>query len=159
VEASEFEESRFFGAIAASGARALLIGRRAMIALGLPVMTRDYDFWVAADDAEIFNTAVAPLGLMPNRTPEEARRLGRYVLENDEHVDILVARLVHTVDGQPVAFEDVWTNRRELEVAPETLIAVPCIEHLIATKRFGSRPRDADDIRMLEQLRDLGKDS
>jgi hypothetical protein len=100
VKESEFEEERFFAAIANSGARSLLIGRRAMIALGLPVMTRDYDFWVAADDAEAFNRAVAPLGLAPNRPPDEARKVG-----------------------------------------------------LIATKRFGGRARDADDIRMLEELR------
>ena len=37
--------------IAASGARALLIGRRALITLGLPLMTRDYDFWLHGDDA------------------------------------------------------------------------------------------------------------
>lgn len=155
MEASEFEEGRFFAAIAASGARSLLIGRRAMIALGLPVMTRDYDFWLPADDAEAFNRAVAPLGLAPNRPPEEARKVGRYVLENDEHVDVLVARVVHTVEGQPVAFEDVWADRRELEVAPRVLIAVPSLDHLIATKRFGARARDADDIRMLEELRAL----
>jgi hypothetical protein len=95
VDASEFEEGRFFAASAASGARSLLIGRRAMIALGLPVMTRDYDFWVAVDDAEAFNRAVAP----------------------------------------------------------GVLVAVPSLEHLIATKRFGGRARDADDIRMLEELR------
>lgn len=156
MAASEFQESTFFGAIAASGARALLIGRRAMIALGLPVMTRDYAFWMAADDAEVFNAAVAPLGFAPNRTPAEARRVGRYVLENDEHVDVLVAQLVRTVDGTPVRFEDVWHDRRELEVAPNIVVAVPSLDHLIATKRFGSRPRDADDIRMLEQLRELG---
>ncbi|HEU5056234.1 MAG TPA: hypothetical protein VFU21_06905 [Kofleriaceae bacterium] len=153
MEESQFEEERFFAAIAASGARSLLIGRRAMIALGLPVMTRDYDFWVAADDAEAFNRAVAPLGLAPNRPPDEARKVGRYVLENDEHVDVLVARVVHTVDGQPVAFDEVWTARRELEVAPNVLVAVPSLDHLIATKRFGGRARDADDIRMLEELR------
>ena len=35
VEAGEFTEERFFGAIAGSGARVLLIGRRAMVALGI----------------------------------------------------------------------------------------------------------------------------
>jgi hypothetical protein len=52
METSEFDEGSFFRAIAASGARAILIGRRALIALGIPVLTADYDFWVHPDDIE-----------------------------------------------------------------------------------------------------------
>jgi hypothetical protein len=36
VEASHFNEGEFFAALSAMEARALLIGRRALIALGLP---------------------------------------------------------------------------------------------------------------------------
>ena len=39
-------EIAFFGAIARSGVRALLMGRRALVVLGLPVLTADYDFWI-----------------------------------------------------------------------------------------------------------------
>lgn len=39
-------------AIARSDVRALLIGRRALIALGLPLNTRDYDFWIHIDDIQ-----------------------------------------------------------------------------------------------------------
>lgn len=99
MEGSAFEEVAFFRAIAASGARALLIGRQALIALGLPVLTRDYDYWVHID-AGLLNAAVRPFDLRPSRTPEEAR-----------------------TDG------------------------------LILTKRFGARPKDAEDIRLLEAVR------
>jgi hypothetical protein len=43
VQGSHFEEVEFFRAVAGSGARALLIGRRALVALGMPVLTADYD--------------------------------------------------------------------------------------------------------------------
>lgn len=118
MQASAFDEPAFFRAIADSGARALLIGRQALIALGMPVMTADYDFWLDADDIVAFNDAVRRFDMFPNRSPEDARARGRYVLENDEHVDVLVA------------------------------------PSIILTKRFGARPRDADDIRWLELLRD-----
>ncbi len=75
MQASEFEEAEFFRAIAASGVRALLIGRRALVALGIPVLTADYDFWL------------------------------------------------------------------------------PTLDDLILTKRFGGRPKDLEDIRLLEALR------
>jgi hypothetical protein len=41
VQATAFDELAVFRAIADSGARALLIGRQALIALGMPVMTSD----------------------------------------------------------------------------------------------------------------------
>ncbi|HJS75074.1 MAG TPA: hypothetical protein VJ921_12360 [Vicinamibacteria bacterium] len=44
MEASEFDEIAFFRAVGKSNARALLIGRRALVVLGLPVLTADYDF-------------------------------------------------------------------------------------------------------------------
>ena len=153
MQGSDFDEAEFFRAIEGSRARALRIGRRALVALGLPVLTADYDFWLHIDDIAAFNAAVEPQGLSPSRTPDEARGRGRYVLENDERVDVLVARSVPTVDGVRVAFDDVWTRRRGLEVAPGVTIAVPALDDLILTKRFGGRPKDLEDIRLLEALR------
>lgn len=154
MEASQFDEVAFFRAVVTSGARALLIGRRGLIALGLPVMTRDYDFWIATDDAALLNTAVRPFDMFPNRSPEEARSNGRYSLENDEHVDVLVARAVSTVDGVLVQFDDVWARRIHLKIA-DVAVPIPSIDDYILTKRFGARPRDADDIRWLERFRTI----
>jgi hypothetical protein len=153
VQGSEFDEAEFFRAIASSGARALLIGRRALVALGLPVLTADYDFWIHIDDIAAFNAAVEAQGLLANRTPDEARGRGRYVLENDERVDVLVARTVPTVDGVRVAFEDVWNRRQSLDVTPGVSLHMPALDDLILTKRFGGRPKDLEDIRLLEALR------
>lgn len=153
MEGSPFEEADFFRAIAASGARALLIGRRALIALGIPVLTADYDFWLHIDDIATFNSAIEPMGLYPTHTPEEARARGRYVAENDERVDVLVARSAPTVDGVRVSFDELWLRRRSLEIAAGVLLAVPALPDLILTKRFGGRPKDFEDIRLLEALR------
>ena len=158
MEGTEFDELEFFRAIALSGARALLIGHQALIALGIPVLTQDYDFWVHIDDAARFNESVAPFGLAPNRTPDEARSKGRYVLENDEHVDVLVARSCSTVDGVAVAFDDVWERRQLLAISTDVSIAMPALDDLILTKRFAARPRDAEDIRLLEALREAGRE-
>lgn len=74
--------------------------------------------------------------------------------ENDEHVDVLVARSVSTLDGLVVHFTEVWERRVSQLLAGDVSVALPCIDDLILTKRFGARPRDADDIRWLERLRD-----
>src|SRR5690242_15769308 len=103
MRGSEFDEGELFRRIAESGARALLIGRQALIALGVPVLTRDYDFWLHVDDVVAFNESVSPLGFAANRSPEEARSHGGYVLENDERIDVLVARVVPAVGGPRVS--------------------------------------------------------
>ena len=69
MQGPEFDEAEFFRAIAASGARALLIGRRALVALGIPVLTADYDFWLHIDDIAAFNAAVEAQGLLASRSP------------------------------------------------------------------------------------------
>ena len=152
MEGSEFTEARFFGAIAGSGARVLLIGRRAMVALGIPVLTADYNLWVAFDDVEKLNEALAPLDFVANRAPDEARSTGRYILENDEHVDVMVARAATTPTGKRLAFDDAWARRQT--VTFETLeVAIPCIEDLVTTKRWSSREKDVRDIQLIEALR------
>ncbi|MGD9905155.1 MAG: hypothetical protein AB7U83_16945 [Vicinamibacterales bacterium] len=117
MKGSAFDEIAFFDAVARSETRALLIGRRALVVLGFPVLTADYDFWIHIDDIERFNAAAAPFDLAPTRTPEEARRHGR------------LCPLTATV-----------------------AVALPAHADLIATKRFASRPKDLEDIRLLELL-------
>jgi hypothetical protein len=153
VEADLVEEAELFRAIDRSGARAILIGRRALVVLGLPVMTADYDFWLHADDVDRFNAALAPLGLASNYSPAEARQRGRYVLENGEHVDVLIARELRTVTGEVLSFEDAWHRRQRADLAAGVHVFLPDLDDLIVTKRVAPRPKDQEDIRLLEVLR------
>jgi hypothetical protein len=157
VDAGDFDEDLFFRSLFGSGARVLLNGRQALVALGLPVLTADYDLWVAIDDVEQVNASLAPLGFIATRSPEEARRVGRYALENSEHVDVLIARVVPTVQGAPVAFEDVWARRQSVTFSAGVDVVLPSIDDLIATKMFGARQRDLTDISLLEALKRQGR--
>lgn len=152
MEADLFDEPDLFRAIAGSGARALLIGRRALIAIGMPVLTADYDYWLHLDDIAAFNDALSPLGLVPTRPPDDARKHGRYRLENHEIVDVLLGHRVPMKTGGALAFDDVWARRSVIEVAPGVDAQIPCLEDLAGTKRFGARPKDLEDLRFLEVL-------
>jgi hypothetical protein len=50
VKASAFDEAELVRNIERSGARARLIGGRALVIPGLQVLTADYDFWIARGD-------------------------------------------------------------------------------------------------------------
>ena len=130
-----------------------MIGRRALVLLGLPVLTADYDFWIAADDIAIFNAVGGQFDLRPTKTPDEASRSGRYVLENDEHVDVLVARALSTVDGRAVLFDELWTRRQSVAL-DDVRVALPSIDDLILTKQVSTRPKDREDIRLLRILQE-----
>jgi hypothetical protein len=157
MQAAEFDELAFFAAIERSGVRALLIGRRALVVLGLPVLTADYDYWIDIDHVERFNEAAHGCELAPTHPPEMARRRGRYALENDEHVDVLVARVITTFDGTDVRFDDVWQRRQTLPLQADVGVNLPSIDDLILTKRFASRAKDLEDIRLLEILKQSGR--
>ena len=153
MQASDFDELAFFRALHQSGSRALVIGRRALVLLGLPVLTADYDFWLAVDDIATFNAVAQRFNLQPTRTPDEARRHGRYALENDEHVDVLVARSVSTLDGEVVEFEALWPRRRAIALS-DVEVCVPSLDDLILTKQVAARPKDLEDVRLLRILKD-----
>lgn len=117
----------------------------------MPVLTADYDFWIHTDDVETFNAALAPFDLIPNHSPDEARKRGRYVLENGEHIDVLVARAQSTKDGFRLSFDEAWRDRVQLDAGSGRLF-VPSLEHLIVTKRWSMRAHDLSDIRFIEGL-------
>jgi hypothetical protein len=150
MEAGEWDESEFFRALA--NVRAMMIGRRALIVLGVPVLTADYDLWLHVDDIQKLNELVEPIELFPNRPAAEARGRGRYVLEGDEHVDVLVARSQTTKDDITLRFDDVWARHESIGYEGVS-IAVPCIDDLITTKKWAMRPKDVSDIQLLEALR------
>ncbi len=156
MEHAEIDEEALFRAFERSGARWLLIGRRALVALGIPVLTADYDVWIHGADTAKLNDAARECGLVPNRSPEEARNVGRYVLEGDERVDVLVAKQASTKDGVPLRFEDAWARRVAVPFAEGVQIWLPSIPDLILTKRWSLRPKDALDIRALEALAKKG---
>jgi hypothetical protein len=153
VRAAEFDEITFFTAIHESGVRAVLIGRQALVMLGIPLLTDDYDFWIAIDQIAVFNGALEGIGFHASVDPEEARRRGRYVLQDDERVDVLVARAVTTIDGTRLAFEDLWTRHQVMSIAPGVDVNVPEVDDLILTKRFADRPKDLEDIRLLRTFK------
>ena len=152
VDPDGLDDLTFFRTLARSGARALLIGRRALILLGAPVMTADYDLWIHIDDIELLNRAFEAVDHAPNRSASEARARGRYVIENGERIDVVVAREMQGAPEAALTFDEAWGRRRELTIAHDVSVSIPDVPDLIKTKRWGSRAKDLADIQFLEAL-------
>lgn len=153
MKGPEHDEADLLRAIATSTARILLIGRRALVMLGAPVLTGDYDLWVHIDDIEKLNAALGELELVATKKPAEARATGRYLFENDVRVDVLVARSASTPEGVCLDFDGAWARRQTVDLGDGLTLALPSIDDLITTKRWGSRPKDMIDIQWLETAR------
>lgn len=130
-----------------------MIGRRALVMLGAPVLTGDYDVWVHFDDIEKLNAALEAIGLFATKSPDQARATGRYVFENDVRVDVMVARSASTPEGDRLDFESAWERRQAVDIGKGIILALPSVDDLITTKRWGSRPKDMIDIQWLEMTR------
>jgi hypothetical protein len=100
----------------------------------------------------VHDCSVAAHEHFANCTPAEARERGRYVIENGEHIDVLIARTRSTVAGEVLTFEEAWSRRQTLPFGT-TEIALPSIEDLIRTKSWAMRAKDVADIQLLEALR------
>ncbi|HJS75075.1 MAG TPA: hypothetical protein VJ921_12365 [Vicinamibacteria bacterium] len=69
-----------------------------------------------------------------------------------------MARVVPTVDGIDVHFDDVFRRRRAVELVPGVSVSLPALDDLILTKRFAARPKDLEDVRLLQVLREESKE-
>ena len=58
-----------------------------------------------------------------------------------------------TIDGKRVDFDGLWRQRRAVELAGGVKVTLPDLDGLIATKRFATRPKDVEDIRLLDILK------
>lgn len=110
MENDILDETEIFACMGASRARFLLIGRKALVAYGAPVMTADYDVWLHIDDIEVFNGALLALDFAPNWDSAAARTRGRYVLEGSDQIDVHVARACSTPAGVVLGFEDAYAR-------------------------------------------------
>ena len=64
--------------IGESGERVLLIGRGALVALGLLVLTADYDFWIHPEDVALFNIPIlSEISAPGSRHSRDSRASGR----------------------------------------------------------------------------------
>jgi hypothetical protein len=135
----------FIAALNANDVRYLLIGGWAVGIHGHPRATKDIDFLVSADDANIdrlrrslFDFGGPALDVEDFRQPGNVFRMGRPPIQID---------IVSTASG--VEIDDCWP-RREIVAVDGVEIAVISKPDLIRNKLASGRTRDRADAEALE---------
>jgi predicted nucleotidyltransferase len=145
---------KFIELLNENGVKYLVIGGYAVNFHGYPRYTKDIDFWVWLNEANVKNLLRAldafgfgSLGLSAEdfMNPTNVVQLG----QAPYRIDIL-----SEVEG--ATFEECFERKRQIEIA-DTFINFMGIEDLIKAKVGAGRPQDLADAAQLSKLKDKNK--
>ncbi len=159
------EHLRIFRALNAEHVRYLVVGGLAVVVHGHPRFTADIDLVVALDPENarrvvdvLGREGFRPRAPVPLSAFADAAERARWVEEKGlialslwnpsvplAEVDLFVK--------EPFAFDDHYGRAPEVSIGGER-VRVIAREDLIAMKRAAGRPKDLDDVRVLESLYD-----
>ena len=161
MSAGDFD--RIFAALSAGKVRYLVVGGVAVVLHGHPRFTADLDLVVALDpdNARAAISALAALGYRP-RAPVDGARFAdpaereRWIEEKGLTVFTLwspehPATEVDLFVREPFPFEAARA-RAVIADLGDVEVPVACIDDLVALKRAAGRPKDLEDIRVLEAI-------
>jgi len=151
----QFDLIGFLRAVHGRGIRCLLIGRWAVAQHGAPVVTADYDFWVAPKDRvrlfrlleELFDAELPPENQW--KRPIVTAYVG------PDKIDCFSHGKTINEEGQELVFDEIYARSEEKKDPEDNLVVrVPSIDDLIAMKKFTPKDR-AKQARNLEDIRYL----
>ena len=97
--------------------------------------------------AKKFNLSpTVPLGKMKSHF--------KFRLENNFALDVFRAKFLASGKGKKISFDEVYERRETLKGETGLVINVPSIDDLIELKKLRSLPKDLEDIKYLEALKE-----
>ncbi len=130
----------------------LLVGRQALVLLGAPLMTADYDFYMSPETEHLdrlLSLAEEKQLELSVRDPE--RRPFFSLLSDDLKLDFFRCRGYSEEGGPGFTFEELYSRRQVVRVE-DFAVYVPTLEDLLRTKRVRASPKDREDIKYLQVL-------
>ncbi|MBI4601759.1 MAG: hypothetical protein HY721_07345 [Planctomycetes bacterium] len=130
----------------------LLVGRQALVLVGAPVMTADYDFFFSPrrEDLQALLVFAAKKELEPSAKNLHLRHFFS-LLSDTQKFDFFRAKAYTTVGGVTFTFEEIYA-RRQVFAVEDFQINVPSLPDLILTKQIRNSPKDQEDIKYLQVL-------
>jgi hypothetical protein len=137
--------------------RYLLVGRQALVLLGAPLLSADYDFYLSPEKEDLEDVLAISRELGLEVSPRRPARAPFFTLLADTlKLDLFRARRYVTKGGEAFTFEEMFGRRRTIPVE-DFAVTVPAIEDLIRTKLVRDLPRDREDIKYLQVLLERGE--
>jgi hypothetical protein len=130
----------------------LLVGRQALVLLGAPLMTANYEFYLSPEPEHLEEL----LSLARERglevTTKNPERLPFFSLLSDTlKLDFFRARAYSLKKGGAFTFEELFARKRIVPVE-DFAVYIPTISDLIKLKQVRDSPKDREDIKYLQVL-------
>ena len=139
------------------GIRYLIIGRRAIILYGGPVLTADYDLWVhAADREKTLFFLSEDLGFEISHPPNTKRPIVTG-FSGMKKFDLFFHERITNMEDETISFVDCYRNATRIEDEKEDVFfRIPSLDDLIRLKKI--RPpnvKDEQDIAYILKAKEL----
>jgi hypothetical protein len=137
--------------------RYLIIGRRAVVLYGGPVLTGDYDLWIHPEDKKKTLSFLLDELDFELSHPPDTRRPIVTAFSGMKRYDLFFQRSVRTVDRETIDFEACYRDS-VLKEDPGNKLAfrVPSIDDLIRLKKIRQpNAKDGQDIEYLLKAKQL----
>lgn len=138
--------------------RLLIIGRRAVILYGAPLMTADYDLWIDPADRERALSILEDAGIELSR-PRDSQSPFITGFSGMRKFDLFFHRSISNTKGELIEFDSCHA-RSELIDDPDKQVSfrVPSIPDLIKMKQIReSNVKDEQDIEFLLKAEEMRK--
>jgi hypothetical protein len=137
--------------------RYLIIGRRAVILYGGPVLTADYDLWVhPADKKKTLHFLLDELHFELSHPPDTQRPIVTG-FSGMKKYDFFFQRSVKNIENETIEFEECYKNSVLKEESAENVsFRIPSIDDLIRLKKIRKpNVKDEQDIEYLLKAKHL----
>jgi len=132
------------------GIKYLIIGRRAVVLYGAPVLTADYDFWIDSADRD----KVLSYFIDKNCTLSEPQDSLKPIVQayaGPRKIDLFFHRKIKNVEGDLIEFDSCYQNATIREDPEQGIFfRIPSIDDLIRTKKI--RKENIKDLQDIEYL-------
>jgi len=132
------------------GIRYLIIGRRAVVLYGAPVLTADYDFWIDSTEKQrvlaYFIKKECDLS-----DPEDTLKPIIQVYAGPRKIDLFFHQTIRNLEGELIEFNTCYENSSIKEDREQGIFfRLPMIDDLIKTKKI--REKNVKDLQDIEYL-------
>jgi hypothetical protein len=143
------------------GIRYLIIGRRAVVLHGAPVLTGDYDIWIHREDRKMTLGLLAEdLGVELSQPVDTKRRI-LTGFSGMKKYDLFFHKSARNIEKDLVEFEACYKNAVLIEDPSEgVFFRIPSIDDLIRMKKIRKpNVKDEQDIEYLLKAKQLQRKS
>jgi len=136
--------------------RHVIIGRRAVILYGGPVLTGDNDIWIHTADREKALSLLKRLDFELSH-PVETKRPIVTAFSGMKKYDLFFHKGIKNLEDEPIEFEECYRNSTLIEdPSKDIFFRVPSIDDLIRLKKIREpNVRDEQDIEYLLKAKKL----